>query len=161
MAVRAATQLARAAPNRETTIAHGLVKSLYDDGRLDEHQVEAFAAAGKFDETNAAIAALANVSVSIAENMMVETRAEGVMILAKVAGLSWSTVKAIIDMRDDLSGLDRSISRPARRPTNGCGPRPPSRCCASTRCSRRRRRPEAQCRGFILRDASLSRCSSG
>jgi hypothetical protein len=36
--------------------------------------------------------------------MMVETRAEGVMILAKVAGLSWTTVKAIINMRDDLSG---------------------------------------------------------
>ena len=76
------------APNRETAIAHALVKSLYDDGRLDEHQVEAFAAAGKFDEANAAIAALANVSVSIAENMMVETRAEGVMILAKVSGMS-------------------------------------------------------------------------
>jgi uncharacterized protein (DUF2336 family) len=107
-AVRAATQLARAAPNRETAIAQALVKSLYDDGRLDEHQVEVFALAGKFDEANAAIAALANVSVSIAENMMVETRAEGVMILAKVSGMSWTTVKAIIDMRDDLSGLPRS-----------------------------------------------------
>jgi uncharacterized protein (DUF2336 family) len=107
-AVRAATQLARAAPNRETAIAQALVKSLYDDGRLDEHQVEVFAVAGKFDEANAAIAALANVSVSIAENMMVETRAEGVMILAKVSGMSWTTVKAIINMRDDLSGLPRS-----------------------------------------------------
>ena len=36
--------------------------------------------------------------------MMIETRAEGVMILAKVAGLSWSTVKAIIHLRDELSG---------------------------------------------------------
>ncbi len=70
----------------------------------------AFAEAGKFDEANAAIAALANVPVSIAENMMVETRAEGVMILAKVSGMSWSTVKAIINMRDDLVGIgaDRS-----------------------------------------------------
>ena len=81
---------------------------VFDDGRLDEHQVEAFAEAGKFDEANAAIAALANVPVSVAENMMVETRTEGVMILAKVSGMSWSTVKAIINMRDDLSGLDRS-----------------------------------------------------
>ena len=89
-------------------IAHALVKSLYEDGRLDEHQVGAFAEAGKFDETNAAIAALANVPVSIAENMMIETRAEGVMILAKVSGMSWSTVKAIINMRDDLSGIDRA-----------------------------------------------------
>ncbi|TKW77176.1 MAG: DUF2336 domain-containing protein, partial [Bradyrhizobium icense] len=46
----------------------------------------------------------ANVSVTVAENMMMETRAEGVMILAKVANLSWSTVKAIINLRDDVAG---------------------------------------------------------
>src|SRR5580693_9193042 len=110
-AVREATRRARMAPSaitRETAIAHALVKSLYEDGRLDEHQVAAFAEDGKFDEANAAIAALANVPVSIAENMMIETRAEGVMILAKVSGMSWSTVRAIINMRDDLSGMDRS-----------------------------------------------------
>jgi uncharacterized protein (DUF2336 family) len=109
IAVREATQRARTAPSaitRETAIAHALVKSLYEDGRLDEHQVAAFAEAGKFDEANAAIAALANVTISIAENMMVETRAEGVMILAKVSGMSWSTVKAIIHLRDKLSGME-------------------------------------------------------
>jgi uncharacterized protein (DUF2336 family) len=110
-AVREATQLARSAPSaitRDTAIAHALVKSLYEDGRLDEFQVAAFAEAGKFDEANAAIAALANVPVTIAENMMVETRAEGVMILAKVSGMTWSTVRAIINMRDDLSGMEPS-----------------------------------------------------
>jgi hypothetical protein len=35
--------------------------------------------------------------------MMIETHAEGVMILCKVSGMSWSTVKTIINMRDDLS----------------------------------------------------------
>lgn len=105
-AVQEATQRARtSAVTKETEIAHGLVKSLFEDGRLDEHQVAAFAESGKFDEANAAIAALANVPVTIAETMMVETRAEGVMILAKVSGMSWATVKAIIHMRDDLSGL--------------------------------------------------------
>jgi len=110
-AVREATRRARSAPSavtRETAIAHALVKSLYDDGRLDEQQVAAFAEAGKFDETNAAIAALANVPVAVAETMMVESRAEGVLILAKVSGFSWSTVKAIINMRDDLGGMDRT-----------------------------------------------------
>jgi uncharacterized protein (DUF2336 family) len=110
-AVREATRLARSVPSaisRETAIAHALVKSLHEDGRLDEHQVMAFAEAGKFDETNAALAALANVSVLIAEDMMVETRAEGVMILAKVSGMSWSTVRAIINMRDALSGTGPS-----------------------------------------------------
>jgi uncharacterized protein (DUF2336 family) len=108
-AVREATRLARSARTaitEQTAIAHALVKSLYDDGRLDEHQVAAFAAAGKFDEANAALAALANVPVDVAENMMVETCAEGVMILARVAAMSWLTVRSIINMRDDLSGMD-------------------------------------------------------
>jgi uncharacterized protein (DUF2336 family) len=108
IAVQEAARQARNSPSsitQETAIAHALVKSLYADGRLDEDQVASFAEAGKFDEANAAIAALANVPVSIAENMMIETRAEGVMILAKVAGMSWSTVKAIINLRDDLSGM--------------------------------------------------------
>jgi hypothetical protein len=110
-AVREATRLARSAPaaiSQETAIAHALVKSLYEDGRLDEYQLAAFADAGKFDEANAAIAALANVPVAVAEDMMVETRAEGVMILAKVSAMSWPTVRSIINMRDDLSGGERT-----------------------------------------------------
>ncbi len=61
-AVREATRRARSAPSaitRHTAIAHALVKSLYEDGRLDEFQVASFAEEGKFDEANAAIAALA------------------------------------------------------------------------------------------------------
>jgi uncharacterized protein (DUF2336 family) len=117
MAVREATRRARSLPSamsRETTIAHGLVRSLYEEGRLDEHQVTAFAQAKKFDETNAAIACLAKVSVAMAETIMIEDRAEGLLILAKVAGMSWSTVKVIFDMREELSGtepLDLSASR--------------------------------------------------
>lgn len=105
-AVREATRLARSARTaitEQTAIAHALVKSFYDEGRLDEYQVAAFAEAGKFDEANAALAALANVPVDVAENMMVETCAEGVMILARVASMSWSTVRLIINMRDGLS----------------------------------------------------------
>ncbi|HLZ05532.1 MAG TPA: DUF2336 domain-containing protein [Bradyrhizobium sp.] len=106
-AVREATRRARSSKSsmtQQTAIAHALVKSLFEDGRLDEHQVAQFAEAGKFDEANAAIAALANLPVTTAESMMVESRSEGVMILCKVSGMSWSTVKAIINMRDDLLG---------------------------------------------------------
>ena len=106
-AVREATQRAlssKSSMTQQTAIAHALVKSLFEDGRLDEHQVVQFAEAGKFDEANAAIAALANLPVTTAESMMMESRAEGVMILCKVSGLSWTTVKAIINMRDDLVG---------------------------------------------------------
>src|SRR3954469_15611474 len=100
-AVKEATRRARSASSaltRDTAIAHALVKSLYEDGRLDEFQVASFAEAGKFDEANASVAAPPNEPEATAENMMSETRAEGVMILAKVAGMSWSTVRAIINM---------------------------------------------------------------
>jgi uncharacterized protein (DUF2336 family) len=109
--VKEATRRARSATStitQNTEIAHALVKSLPEDGRLDESQVASFAEAGKFDEANASIAALANLPVAIAENMMLESRAEGVMILAKVAGLSWPTVRTIIKMRDKLSGAEPS-----------------------------------------------------
>ncbi|ABD87303.1 DUF2336 domain-containing protein [Rhodopseudomonas palustris] len=107
-AVREASRRARLAPaamSKETVIAHGLVRALYEDGRLDEKLVGNFAEEGKFDETNAAIACMANVTVSVAESIMIESRAEGVLILAKVAGLTWSTVRAIISLRDELSGM--------------------------------------------------------
>jgi len=102
-AVREAARRARTAPaavTKQTEIAHALVKSLHEDGRLDQHLVTQFAEQGRFDETNAAIAALANVTVATAENMMLESRAEGIMILAKVAGLPWSAVKTVIRMHD-------------------------------------------------------------
>lgn len=108
-AVHTAARRARSLPSaitQQAEIAHALVKSLYDEGRLDEHQVAAFAGQGKFDETNAAVAALANVPVTIAENIMIESRAEGVMILAKVSGMSWPTVEAIIELQDRLSGRE-------------------------------------------------------
>jgi uncharacterized protein (DUF2336 family) len=109
LAVSEVTRRARSLPSampRATIVAHGLVRSLYEDGRLDEVQLAVFAAAKQFDETNAAIACLANVSVALAETLMIEDRAEGVFILAKVAGLSWSTVKLIIEMREGLSDTD-------------------------------------------------------
>jgi uncharacterized protein (DUF2336 family) len=108
-AVQEVARRARSAPSalpRETTIAHGLVRSLYEDGRLDECQVATFAEANKFDETNAAIACLAHVPVAVAETMMIESRNEGIFILSKVAGFSWPTVQAIIRMRQHLAGAD-------------------------------------------------------
>lgn len=100
----AAQRVRAAAMTRQTEMARALVKSLHDDGRLNELQVTAFAEQGKFDETSAGLAALAGVSVETAENMMIESRTEGVMILAKIAGMSWPSVRAIIAMREKLSG---------------------------------------------------------
>lgn len=101
---QAAQRVRAAAMTKQTELARALVKSLHDDGRLNEFQVTTFAEQGKFDETNAGLAALAGVTVETAETMMIESRTEGVMILAKVAGMQWSSVRAIIAMREKLSG---------------------------------------------------------
>lgn len=100
----AAQRVRAAATTRQTEMARALVKSLHEDGRLNEFQVSTFAEQGKFDETNAGLAALADVAIETAETMMIDSRTEGVMILAKVAGMSWSSVRAIITMREKLSG---------------------------------------------------------
>ena len=113
--VQEATQRVRAAAmTRQTEMARALVRSLHEDGRLNEFQVTSFAEQGKFDETNAGLAALAGVPVEIAETMMIESRTEGVMILARVAGMSWPSVRAIIAMRERLSGGSQ-IDMPALR----------------------------------------------
>lgn len=106
-AVRTGARRARSssvAQTRQTEIAHALIRSLHEDGRLDGPLIEQFAEEKKFDEANAALAALANVPVDVAETIMVEGRAEGVMILGKAAGLPWSTVELLIGMRDALTG---------------------------------------------------------
>ncbi|MCK1455689.1 MULTISPECIES: DUF2336 domain-containing protein [Bradyrhizobium] len=100
----AAQRIRAASMTRQTERARALVKSLHEDGRLTELQVATFAEQGKFDETNAGLAALAGVAVETAETMMIESRVEGVMILAKVAAMQWSSVRAIIALREKLSG---------------------------------------------------------
>ena len=89
----------------ETDVSHALIRSLYEEGRLNETQIVDFADSDKFDEVNAAIACLAQVSVDLAENIMIEARVEGIFILAKVCGFSWTTVQSIIAMRAKLSDL--------------------------------------------------------
>jgi hypothetical protein len=81
-----------------------LVEELYHDDKLTADRITEFANAGKFEETNAALALLANVPVALVENMMVTSQSEGVMILTKVADMPWPVVQAVLSMRTRLSG---------------------------------------------------------
>ena len=119
-AVHEIARRVRAAPAEFTpqaSIAHGLVRSLFEEGRLDEEQVQAFTESGRFDEASAAIACLAHVPIAVSEAMMVESRIEGIFILSKVAGFAWPTVQAIIAMRARLSG-NATVSTDAETEAN-------------------------------------------
>ena len=105
----AVSEAALAASNRSATesasmiAAQAMVEQLQRDGKLNADQIVAFANAGQFEETNAALALLANVPVALVENLMVTSQSEGVMILTKVADLPWPPVQAVLNMRTKLS----------------------------------------------------------
>jgi uncharacterized protein (DUF2336 family) len=99
-----ATSNRSAAESASMVAAQVLIESLHHDGKLTADQIVAFADAGKFEETNAALALLANVPVALVENMMVTSQSEGVMILTKVAEMPWPAVQSVLNMRTKLSG---------------------------------------------------------
>src|SRR5450759_398053 len=97
-------QAKAAAASRDYAAALVLVESLRASGRLSEGDVEAFARAGKFEETAVALAMLTALPIDMIERAMVQDR-EGVLIVAKASGLAWSTVKAILLLCADKGGM--------------------------------------------------------
>ena len=97
---------ARAGANsRDYVAAHAIVGSLNACGQLKESTVEAFARAGKFEETTAALAVLCDLPINAIEAAMIQERSELVLILAKAVGLSWRAAKAILLLRAEAHGI--------------------------------------------------------
>jgi uncharacterized protein (DUF2336 family) len=94
---------ARVAP-RDYAAAQRMVLGLDRAGRLNEAALASFCSEGKYEETVAALAALAKVPLQVADRLMGGARPDPVLILCKAAGLSWSTVKAVIIARPDRTG---------------------------------------------------------
>lgn len=101
---------ASAAKSEATERAQTLVRLLHSDGRLNEAQVAAFAQHGRVEEVSTAIALMTDVPILTVENMMIEPRAEGLLVLAKVAGLSWATVEKILKARHAVGDVGVSTS---------------------------------------------------
>jgi hypothetical protein len=75
------------------------------DGKLSEAEIVAFAEAGRYEETIAALATLCAVPVDVVDRLMNGERADPVLILARAAGFGWPTVRAVI------------LSRPGPKPS--------------------------------------------
>lgn len=103
--VATAIQNKVAAASRNYAAAQALVESLRASGRLVEGDVEAFARAGKFEETAAALAILCALPIYVIERAMVQDREETILIVAKAAGLSWSTAKAVLRLCAGKRGM--------------------------------------------------------
>jgi len=98
-------QAQAAAQSRDYLAARTMVESLRTAGRLGEADVETFARAGKFEETTVALATLCSLPIDSVERAMVQERPETILIIAKAAGFSWLTAKAVLLLRAGKRGM--------------------------------------------------------
>jgi uncharacterized protein (DUF2336 family) len=97
-------------------------------GRLQDTEIGALAAANEFEKTVAAIGLLCGLPPEAVEQAICHQRNDAVLVLAKAAGLSWPTTKAILRLRkanrdmspgeyercaESFAGLKESIARQA------------------------------------------------
>jgi uncharacterized protein (DUF2336 family) len=98
----------RAASRRASTdyaSARAEVEALHRAGRLGEQEVYAFADARKFEESAVALSLITGAPIDLVERAMLDDNPDMAVILAKVAGFSWSTAQCIL-----LRATDRSLS---------------------------------------------------
>ena len=98
----------RAASRRASTdyaAARKEVEALHNAGRLGEQEVYAYADARKFEETAVALSLVTKTPIDLVERAMLDDNPDMAMILAKVAGFSWSTAQCIL-----LRAANRSLS---------------------------------------------------
>jgi uncharacterized protein (DUF2336 family) len=90
---------------RDYSAAIAKVTPLAESGRLDDGKVGEFARARAFEETLAAIAIMSDLPVSFVEQAMHEKKSETILVISKVIGLSWNTVRAVLSLRSGPLGM--------------------------------------------------------
>jgi uncharacterized protein (DUF2336 family) len=90
---------------RDYSTAAALVRSLQAAGTLGDGELAGFARGGRLEEVTAALALICDLPILSVEGAMVHQRAEPLIILARAAGLSWRTTKAILLLRAGGRGI--------------------------------------------------------
>ncbi|HEY2247372.1 MAG TPA: DUF2336 domain-containing protein [Bradyrhizobium sp.] len=103
--IRAAVAAASSGTDRELSRerdfagAKQLIAQLRKDGALTEAMLLGFARQKRYEETVAALAALAQIGIEIVRPLMQSLNSHGILVPCRVAGLRWETVGAILDCR--------------------------------------------------------------
>ena len=84
---------------RDFATARQLIAQLRKDGALTEAMLLGFARQKRYEETVAALAALAQTGIEIVRPLMQSLNSDGILVPCKVAKLRWETVGAILDCR--------------------------------------------------------------
>jgi uncharacterized protein (DUF2336 family) len=84
--------------------ARASVEAMHRGGKLGEAEVRQFATEHKLAETAVALTLLCGVDNDIVERALLASSSDILVILAKLAGFSWPTAKAILQLKADGSG---------------------------------------------------------
>lgn len=77
-----------------------IVEQLHQSGQLNDHRLGSIASVGRFEEVSAALALMSELPLRFIERAMMQEGAETIVIIGRALELSWSTVKAILMVRD-------------------------------------------------------------
>jgi uncharacterized protein (DUF2336 family) len=75
------------------------VLALHTSGRLNESALLEFAKAHKYEESLAALSAMSGVKIATLDRLISGDRYDPILIVSKVIGLEWATVRALIVLR--------------------------------------------------------------
>lgn len=98
------------------TAALATVETLRQSGQLDERAIATFAKSGAYEETIAGLAAMCELPLLFVEQAMARDRSETLLVLAKTARLSRTTVAEILALRAKKGIISRAqiVERLAR-----------------------------------------------
>jgi uncharacterized protein (DUF2336 family) len=85
--------------------ARAKVEALHQAGRLGEPEVHGFARERKFEETAVALSLLCGVEIDVVERALLDPAHELALIIAKLAGFSSTTAKAILLLKANDRGI--------------------------------------------------------
>jgi uncharacterized protein (DUF2336 family) len=89
----------RLVSRRDFAPAQRTILALHGAGQLNEAALLGFAKAHKYEESIAALSALSAVKIATLDRLISGDRHDPVLILGKVLGLEWATVRALVLLR--------------------------------------------------------------
>jgi uncharacterized protein (DUF2336 family) len=95
----------RAVLSHDYTGARDLIENMKRSNNLAERDIDAFARAGKFEETAVALSVMGDLPLTLVERAMILDREETILLVAKAMGLSWATARAILMLCAGRGGL--------------------------------------------------------
>ena len=105
----------RAGSRRDFAPAQRTVLALQGAGHLNESVLLGFAKTYKYEESVVALAVMSGIKIATLDQLFAEDRYDPILIVGKVIGLEWSTVRSLILLRMGMNRMPASADLEAAR----------------------------------------------